>query len=262
MYEQSGILIAVVLFVSLLIAIEVGYRVGYREVPRVTDSTRTHVNVLQASLLGTLALLLGFSFSLALQRYESRSEAVVNEANAIGTAYLRADLLPAPLGTGVRETLRNYLDLRLQSGGINMADGPKRKALLARSSDALNELWGEARQAVEQDGRPATAGLFVESVNTLIDNYGKRNATLDRHVPELAMWLLFGTFLFSGTLVGYAAGLSGHRASFATYTMVGLIVLLVFMVIDLDRPRRGFIQVSQSSLQELQASMKPGRKNP
>ena len=233
MYEQSGILVAAILFLALLAAVETGYRFGRRQFRQATDSGRTQVNVLQASLLGTLALLIGFSFSLALQRYESRSAAVVEEANAVGTAWLRADLLPALLRAVVRQTLRNYLDVRLQSGSVTGADAATRNVFLVRSSNVLNELWEAARQSVEQDGRPTTSGLFVESVNSLIDNYGSRNATLDRHVPPLVMWLLFGSFLFSGMVVGYGAGLAGHRASFATYMMVALIVLLVFMVIDL-----------------------------
>ncbi len=254
MYEQSGILIAALLFLALLVAIEIGYRVG--RAGEATDSARTHVNVLQASLLGMLALLLGFSFSLALQRYESRSVAVIEEANAIGTAYLRVDLLPAALQPGLREQFRNYLVLRMQSANVTMASTQERAALLVRSDAALKELWRVAREAVQQDDRPVTSGLFVSAVNELIDDYGRRNATLERHVPGLVMWLLFGTFIFSAAVVGYAAGLAGHRASFATYMMVGLIVLVVFMIIDLDRPRRGFIRVNQAGLSELEATVR------
>ncbi len=255
MYEESGILIALVLFLALLLSIEVGYRVGRPGATAVNDSTRTHVNVLQGSLLGMLALLLGFSFSLALQRYESRSAAAIEEANAIGTAYLRVDLLPPAMQAEVRGKFRTYLDLRLQSGAVTMANPAERRALLARTDLALRDLWTSARQAVELDGRPVTAGLFVPAVNAMIDSYGSRNATLERHVPALVMWLLFSTFIFSGAVVGYAAGLAGHRASFATYMMVALIVLVVFMIIDLDRPRRGFIRVNQASLLDLQQAI-------
>ncbi len=255
MYEESSILIAGLLFVSLLVAIEVGYRVGRRAGRGATEHSRTHVNTVQASLLGVLALLLGFSFSLALQRYESRSVAVIDEANAIGTAYLRADLLPDALRERTQELLRNYLDLRLQAGSIALIQSRDREVLLARLDGILQELWGRARQAAAEDDRPVTSGLFIESVNELIDSYGRRNATLQRHVPGVVLWLLFGTFLFTATVVGYAAGLAGHRASFVTYMMVGLIVMLVFVIIDLDRPRRGMIEVSQASLLDLQTSM-------
>ncbi len=253
MYEHSGILIAALLFLALVLAIEIGYRVG--RAAESSESTRTHVNVLQAALLGMLALLLGFSFSLALQRYESRSVALIDEANAIGTAYLRIDLLPPALQPALRQQFRDYLALRLESRAVTMADPLQRAALLTRSDTVLDALWNSAAQAVREDPRPVTAGLFVPAVNELIDNYAKRNATLERHVPELVMWLLFGTFGFSGAVVGYAAGLGRHRASFATYMMVGLIVLVVFMIIDLDRPRRGFIRIDQTTLADLEKAM-------
>jgi uncharacterized membrane protein (Fun14 family) len=89
----------------------------------------------------------------------------------------------------------------------------------------------------------------------LIDSYGRRNAALERHVPEVVLFLLFGTFVMTLGIVGYAAGVAGHRVSSVVYIMVVLIVLLVFVIIDLDRPRRGLIEVSQKSLTELQTSI-------
>ena len=87
----------------------------------------------------------------------------------------------------------------------------------------------------------------MQALNEVFDNFEVRNAELDRHVPEIVLFLLYITFLLTGSIVGYSSGLSGHRASFVTYIMVGLIVLLVFVIIDLDRPRRGLIEVNQSS---------------
>ena len=95
MYNYSSVLIVAILFVFMVLAIEAGYRIGGRTQSLVNESTKTQINAIQASLLGILALLLGFTFSLSLQRFDSRSEAVVNEANAIGTTYLRAQLLPS-----------------------------------------------------------------------------------------------------------------------------------------------------------------------
>ena len=89
----------------------------------------------------------------------------------------------------------------------------------------------------------------------MIDSYGERDAALNRHVPEVVLFLLFGTFILTASLVGYSAGLAGHRASLATHVLVAMIVLLVFVIIDLDRPRRGLIQISQQSLLDLQGSV-------
>jgi len=251
MYDQNSLMISGILFASMLIAIELGYLLGRRNEARVNESSRTHVGAIQASLLGVLALLLGFTFSLSLQRFDNRSQAVVDEANAIGTSYLRAQLLPTTIRGEVQTLLRHYVDLRVKAGEISLDKEEQRDVIIAQANKVLDELWGYARRAAEEDARPMTAGLFIQSVNDLIDSYGRRDAALIRHVPELVLFLLYGTFLLAGGVVGYAAGVGGHRPSLVTYILVMLIVVLTFIIVDLDRPRRGLIRVSQSSLIDL-----------
>ena len=251
MYDHNSLLICGILLLSLVLSIEAGYRFGRRAEQRNNDSSRAHVGAIQASLLGVLALLLGFTFSLSLQRFDSRSEAVIEEANAIGTAYLRAQLLADSIRGEVQTLLRRYVDLRVQTGTVPLNHEAERQALIAKTNRLLNELWRYARRAAEEDGRAVSAGLFIQSLNELIDAYGRRDAALSRHVPEVVLFLLYGTFLMTGGVVGYAAGVGGHRPSIVTYILVILIVVLTFIIIDLDRPRRGLIQVNQSSLVDL-----------
>jgi hypothetical protein len=251
MYDQNSLLISGILFVSMLIAIEVGYRFGRRVESRANESSRSHVGAIQASQLGILALLLGFTFSLALQRFDNRSQAVVDEANAIGTTYLRAQLLQDTIRGEVQTLLRRYVDLRVQAGAVALDHESKRDPIIAQTNKVLDDLWGYARRAAEEDGRAVTAGLFIQSLNELIDSYGRRDAALSRHVPELVLFLLYGTFILTGGVIGYAAGVAGHRTSFVTYILVMLIVVLTFIIVDLDRPRRGLIRVSQASLIDL-----------
>jgi hypothetical protein len=104
-----------------------------------------------------------------------------------------------------------------------------------------------------------SSGLFIQSLNDVIDAYGTRDAELNRHVPEIVLFLLFGAFILAACLIGYASGVAGHRASFATYILVVLISLLIFLVIDLDRPRRGLIEVPQKSLVDLQTTVNTSR---
>jgi hypothetical protein len=240
----------------MLVTIELGYRVGRRSHGSADSSSRAQVKSIQASLLGILALLLGFTFSLALQRFDSRSAAVVHEANAIGTAWLRAKLLPAPLRGKTADLLRQYLDLRVVAGGVSLDHHAERDELLARSNALVAALWEEAAAAAVVEPNPVTTGLYVQSLNDLIDAYGVRDAALNRHVPEVVLRLLYGTFLMAGTILGYASGVAGHRAPAVTYILVGLIVLLVFNIIDLDRPRRGLIEVSQRSMLDLQTTIR------
>jgi hypothetical protein len=255
-YDHSSVLIVTVLLVSMVVAVEVGHWMGRRAQKSATEPSRGHVNAIQGSLLGILALLLGFTFSLALQRYDARSEAVVDEANAIGTAWLRTQLLPEPFRHDVRQRMREYLDLRVAASSVNLAQRARRAELVGQTQQKIGDLWTLARQAAEREPNPVTTGLFVQALNDMIDSFGRRDAALERHVPEMVLFLLYGTFVVTGGIVGFAAGIAGHRPSSVTYVMVVLIVLLVFIIIDLDRPRRGLIDVSQKPLTDLQDAVR------
>lgn len=255
MYGLNSLAIAAALFAAMAGAVEAGHRVGRRRAPGASDSTRAHVGALQGSLLGILALLLGFTFSLALQRYDSRSAAVVDEANAIGTAYLRAQLLPASVRGEALSGLKAHLDARVAAGATPASDLAGLQAAQSRSNALLDAVWGSARRAVEEDPSPVRTGLFVQALNEVIDAYGRRDAQFARHVPEEILLLLYATFAMTSGVVGYAAGLAGHRPSRVTYVMLGLIVVLAFVILDLDRPRRGFVLVDQGPLLQLQAGI-------
>ncbi|MEQ8857781.1 MAG: hypothetical protein RIC56_03970 [Pseudomonadales bacterium] len=149
MYDTSSWVIAAALLASMLVAIETGYRLGRRSQTSIDDPSVAHINAVQASMLGMLALLIGFTFSLALQRFDSRSEAVVAEANAIGTAYLRADLLGDPERDQAKSLIRDYLDLRVIAGRETLAEAAQRLALVQSSNRKLEELWAVVVRALE-----------------------------------------------------------------------------------------------------------------
>lgn len=256
LYDIDSAWIAVLLFVSMATTIEIGLRAGRRRRMPANEAAKEHIDGIQSAMLGILALLLGFTFSLSLQRFDSRSEAVVDEANAIGTAWLRTQLLPATVRDEAQALLREYTGVRVQASTLTLADHAQLAALMARAAQQQTALWAQARRALELDPNSYTPILFIESVNQLIDSFGKRDAALQRHVPEFVLMLLYATFLMAGAIVGYACGVGGHRPSMASYIMVALIVVLVFIILDLDRPRRGLIQVSQKSLVDLQAGMR------
>lgn len=255
MYDINSLLIAGILLVSMVGAIEIGFHVGFGRAPLASESSRAHINAVLASLLGILALLLGFTFSLALQRYDGRSASVVAEANAIGTTYLRALLLPPSVREAARQGLRDYVDLRIRGSQTNLAHEDARRVLVDDAARLQNELWSMAARAAREEPNPVTTGLFVQSLNDMIDALSRRDAALGHHVPEIVLLLLYATFLMAALILGYTSGVSGHRASFVSYVLVALIVCLVFIIVDLDRPRRGIIQVSQQSLIELRAAM-------
>jgi len=257
MYGINAGLLSLVILAIVLAGIEVGSLLGRRvKGAAVDDDSKTHINSTQASTLGILGLLLAFTFSLALQRFDTRSDAMVDEANAIGTAYLRAQMLPQPYRDEARALLRDYVDVRIKTDGISAVVGDEREALTAQAGALQNAIWDAARRAAEANPSPVPAGMFVQATNELIDSFGRRGAAIDRHVPEVVLFLLLGTFLITSVIVGYSAGVVRRRPPLVSFAMVGLIVVLVFVILDLDRPRRGLITVSEKNFRDLQASMK------
>lgn len=253
-YNQNSVLIAATLLALMLLSIWLGSLIGLRRMRRTSDSGRTQVMAVQGSLLGLLALLLGFTFSLSLARHDDRSRAVVAEANAIGTAWLRTDLIEEPARTELRRLMRAYVGARLASARLTMVEDADRAEMHAAAQAAFAQLWSIASATARDAGSPVTLS-FVTALNAMFDAYGDRTAALERHVPELVLALLFVTLLFLSWVLGYASTVSGVRPTSPLIVMVFLIITLVFLIIDLDRPRRGFIAIDQSALLDLGADI-------
>jgi len=254
MYSQSSVLIVSGLFIFMLLAMEIGFRSGRRKQARATEAI-TQANAVLVSMLGLLALLLAFTFSAALQRYENRSQTVVAEANAIGTTYLRARLLPGEMPDEVQALLRQYLDVRIQEGRVDSTKPELHESLLHQAKLMEAQLWSHAVRAAELDKSVVTSGLFIQSLNELIDASATRNAALNRQVPEIVLFLMFATIVLTTATLGYASGIAGHRVTLAAFVLLILIALVVYLIIDLDRPRRGVIQVSHESMLSLQQTI-------
>jgi hypothetical protein len=248
-------LIFVVVIALFLSASEIGFRLGWWGQSKSNEPTRSQVGMLQAASLGLLALLLGFTFSMALTRFDTRKQLVLDEANAIETTYLRAQLLPEPTRKEVSNLLRRYVDVRLEfyQAGIN-------QRMLRKVDDETEKLhralWLYAIAAGGQDPRAITTGLFIQSLNDVIDLHAKRVTALENHVPENIFVLLIIVATLSLGLVGYGAGIGRDRNLLPTVISVILIASVILLIMDLDRPRRGLIKVSQQSMVHLPDSLK------
>jgi hypothetical protein len=244
-----------VLLVSLLVAAEIGFLLGRRARPDIDDRTRSQISTIQAAVLGMLALLLGFTFSLSTSRYEIRKQLVLEESNAIGTTFLRAQLLPEPHRREALNLLRRYVDIRLEfyRAGID-------PVLLRQANDKTEkthkDLWSHAVAVGEKDPRAITTGLFIQSLNEMIDLHSKRMAALENHVPEVVFILLYLVSIMALGMLGYGCGLGGQRSLLMAMTTALLIAFVILIIMDLDRPRRGLVQVSQQRLIELQESLR------
>src|SRR5678810_830263 len=143
---------------------------------RQDETSRQHINQTETATLGLLALLLAFTFSQSLQRYDSRSDQVVDEANAIGTAYLRIDLLPPSLRDEVRALMREYVNQRVESSTIATSRESEWRASVAEAGRLQAALWSYAGRAADLDPSPVRAGMFIQALNDMIDGFGRRDA--------------------------------------------------------------------------------------
>ena len=254
LYNYSSITITVILFILIIIFNEVGFRAG-RFIQASTDAElKSLTGSVQASILGLLALLLGFTFSMSMQRYDNRSLALIDEANAISSAILKSHLLTDQYQNDADVLLNKYVDLRIAISLTDLTRRDERKNYNMQISKLQNELWALAMSAANDDPRPLTTGAFITSLNQAFDAQAKRNALLQMHVPEVVLLLLFIVFIASVGIIGYSSGLSGKRIAVPTILVAFLIAMIVFIIIDLDRPKRGLIQVNQEIMLELRQS--------
>ena len=239
---------------AFALAMEAGFRLGRRHRDRSDGYTTTHVSALQAALLGLLALLLGFTFAMAVSRFDTRKSLVVDEANAIGTTYLRAQLLPPPQRQELVTLLKAYVAARLAffDAGVDKA---RLDAAYAAASRIEGQLWASAIVLAEQDRRSVTAGLFIQSLNDVIDLNEKRRVALENHVPDIVIYLLFAVSMVAVGFIAYGGGLAGQRRHGSTAIFALLIALVLATILDIDRPRRGLVQVVQDSMTRLKADL-------
>lgn len=255
LYSQAETLIALGLLGFLFTAGEVGYRVGRRRRASIDEATRSQIGTIEGGILALLGLLLAFTFSMAVSRFDARKQLVVAEANAIGTAILRGRLLPQPHRSEVADLFRQYLDVRLEASRAGLpgepVPGPDERA--ARLQERL---WSQAAGAAEKDARAVTTGLFIQSLNEVIDIKEKRKAALNNHVPTSALFLLVGVAALSVALVGYECGLGASRPTVEQMILSLLITLVILVILDFDRPQGGLIRVGETSMIDLKESLR------
>lgn len=251
LYSFSSIAIASTLFAAIVICNELSFRFGRMVQAETDDDIKALTGSVQASILGLLALLLGFTFSMSMQRFDNRSMALIDEANAIGSAVLRVELLPKNQQESARALFKDYIELRVAAGKLDITQRSERQKYQQHITELQNKLWHIAVTATQEDPRSVTTGAFIKSLNDAFDSQVKRGAILQAHVPEPILLLLFFVFVSSISMMGYSSGLSGKRLTVPVMLVSLLIALIVFIIIDLDRPRRGIITVNQSAMTDL-----------
>ncbi|MFL5099545.1 MAG: hypothetical protein ACJ8E5_02980 [Xanthobacteraceae bacterium] len=234
----------------ILVASEIGRGLGVHARGRGGENAST----LESAILGLLALMIGFTFAMALSRFEARREAVLNEANAIGTTALRARLLPAPHNAEALKVLREYVQLRLDITR-RVPSSTELNAATARSNGLQEALWQQAMAVAAKDSGLVPTGLFIQALNEMIDSQGKRLAAFHSRVPNIVLLALYGVATVASAFAGYAAGLGARPSRLPVYLMGLLICAVILLIEDLDRPGTGFITVSQQPMIDTAASI-------
>lgn len=242
------------MFGAVLGATALGAFIGSR-VRHLSETLTEPFGVLQAAMLGVVGLILAFGLSLALSRYEDRRATIVEEANAIGTTYLRAQTLPEPIRSRSLQLLTEYTE-----SAISLAEhvpGSAEEIAAAEKEERLQRrLWalaGEALDAAPEAGAPR---LYVETLNEMIDSQTVRIAALNNQVPSEILWLeLIGASIALGLLGAYLS-LVGRGVAGVMLAAVP-VAFLLFITADLDRPTRGPIKVPDAPLTKQLDSMRP-----
>jgi hypothetical protein len=218
----------VFILLVVLLSVELGYRLGkYRRGHHETEK-EAPLGTMVGATLGLLAFILAFTFGLAASRFDNRRQLLLDEANAIGTTYLRAGMLPEQ-GQQFRDLLRDYVAARLETVG-------------------------------NKNPNSIVVGLFIQSLNQMIDLHAARmQAGVRSRIPG-AIWLgLFAVACLSLATMGYHAGLSGTRRSLAIVAVAVTFSVVIELIADLDRPQQGVLRVSQQALLDVQRSMNPSQ---
>jgi len=256
-YTWVALLLAIGFFVAMLGAQEIGHRLGTRQEHLDPAGAHSGTGSVEGAVFALLGLLVAFTFSGAAARFDARRHLIVEEANDIGTAYLRIDLLSTADQPRMRDLFRRYLDARLEVYE-NMEDAAITQAAIRRATDIQGEIWPQAVAGCEAvQPRPCTI-MLLPVLNAMFDVATTRSVALEMHVPRIAVWLLFAIGLACGILSGYSMA-SGRRKWAHVVVFAAATALTIYVILDLEFPRLGLIRVDSFDqvLVDVRSSMDP-----
>ncbi len=238
--------------VLLLIPMEVGFRLGMRHktISDFDDEVRSDVTL--TSMLALLGLMLAFTYSFSLGRADLRKVAIINEVNAIGTAFLRADLLPEPGRTEVRERLFDYAKSQYLKPGTFLTLEQLQK-VVDRSLQIQSKIWPAVKSALRQKGdmTDPEKAVLVSAVNDVLDSHTRRMAVFFDRLPTAVLALLIFIAAASLYIAAYNLGLRGRFSRWRMIAFAFFLAFLMYIILDYDMMLRGLIQVDHSSLVKL-----------
>ena len=235
-------LVSLALLVGMLVVSAVGIRLGKR-VHAGEGVAKEGTSTVEAAVFALLGLLLAFTFSGATQRLEVRRQLIVEEVNAVGTAWLRLAVLPEATQSPLRDAFRRYVDARLE-GYRSLADEATAVAAFARAEQLRGEIWAGTVAAAKGPGTAdGTLQLMLPPLNEMFDVVTKRAMALRTHPPQIIYWMLVVLAWTSALFAGYSLGACGSRKRLHIVTFAVAVALTVYVTMDIEHPRRGFVRV-------------------
>lgn len=239
--------------IVLLGVIELCFRLGRKQRKPADEAHKTHITALQTALLGLLALLLGFTFAMSVTRFEARKNLVLEEANAIGNAYWRSQLIAPAAREQVPRLLLEYIKAALE---LHDAENDTARFDAANVTTRRIERQIRTITAANADNPPAIATImFIQAINEMAQVNEKRRVALENHVPEPVFYLLFIVSIGAVGFIAYGTGLHARRRLTSTGLFAALIALVLTFIVDIDQPGTGVIQVSQESMERMQKTL-------
>jgi hypothetical protein len=237
--------------VLLLASGELGFRLGGRSNAKDHEAAKSAITSVEAAVLGVLGLLLAFTLVMAVSRFDTRRQLVLDEANAIDKAYWRSQLVPPPEGSKLADLLREYVDVKVHFFDAGM-DPDHLRASRERVARLQQELWSRASANAQKDRQSIPAGLLLQSLDQAFDLENSSWTEFMIHVPDGVLWVDIFVGLLAALLVGYDFGITGYRNPLSTWLLAVCIATVLTVIIDLDQPRQGLIQVGLQPLIDLQ----------
>ncbi len=244
------------LFGGTLILVELGRRMGIRRLARDSEGARAGLGAVEGAVFGLMGLLIAFTFTGAAARLDARRHLVAEEANCIGTAWLRLDLLPAAAQPALRESFRRYLDTRIETY-VKLPDIEAAQDAWTRGTAMQEEIWAQAVAASREGPSPATM-LLLPALNQMIDITTTRAMATKMHPPLVIFAMMVALTLVGALFAGYGMAAAKTRSWVHTIGFAFVMAAGVYITIDMEFPRMGLINVHAADqvLVELRQSMK------
>jgi len=246
--------VSAITLVAILAGIEGGYRLGRATRARSEDEKESPVSAIAGTILAMLAFIMAFTFGIVSDRYDARKALVLEEANAIRTAWLRSAFLPEPDRGEAVTLLRQYVDDRLSS--IQSGDFAAVQRAVVQSGDIQRRLWDTAVANARKDMNSDVAALYIDALNTVTNVHASRvSVGIHARMPAGIWMALYALVMLSMVAVGYHTAIAGSRRTWMMLILGLSFSLVITLIVALDRPQGGYVPVSQQPLEELRSAI-------